>query len=203
MAYNMIVAGVGGQGSILASHIIAEAAINHNVATGGQDNVRVGETFGAAQRGGAVASHVKTGAIHSPLVRQGKADMVLALEPLEGLRIGVDYLSPEGIAIINTVAEDPVDVKVGAAAYPPIDSICATLAQIGRKVVAFDAGKLALEAGSAKCVNVVMLGAACASGQLPFPEEALLDAIKNRLPAKLVELNLKAFALGKAAYAKA
>ena len=200
MAYTMIVAGVGGQGSILASHILAEAAINHNLATGGNANVRVGETFGAAQRGGAVASHVKIGDILSPLVRLGKADMVLALEPLEGLRIGVDYLSPNGIAILNTVTEDPVDVKVGAVAYPSVEGIQEILVKIGSKVVAFDAGKLALEAGSAKCVNVVMLGAACASGKLPFPEEALLEAIKNRLPAKLIDLNLKAFALGKQAY---
>jgi len=203
MEYNMIVAGVGGQGSILASHIIAEAAINDIVQNGGQGNVRVGETFGAAQRGGAVASHVKIGDIYGPLVRKGHADLVLALEPLEGLRIGADYLAPGGIAILNTVPESPVDVKVGAVDYPALASICAALSSLDAKVVAFDAGRLALKAGSAKCVNVVMLGAACASGVLPFSEQILVEAVKNRLPDQVVELNLQAFALGKEAYVQA
>lgn len=200
MADNIIVAGIGGQGSILASHIIADAAIIHNVRNKLGGNVRVGETFGAAQRGGAVASHVKIGDIYGPLVRKGHAGMVLALEPLEGLRIGVDYLAPDGIAILNATPESPVDVKVGAVAYPSLDSITAALASIASKVVAFDAVTLALEAGSAKCVNVVMLGAACASGKLPFNEETLVEAIVNRLPERLVALNLKAFELGKQAY---
>lgn len=203
MEYNMIVSGVGGQGSILASHIIAEAAIRHNEKTGQKGNVRVGETFGAAQRGGAVASHVKIGHIHAPLVRKGRADMVLALEPLEGLRIGVDYLAENGVAILNTVMESPVDVKVGAAEYPAVSEIIEALGKIGSKVVAFDAVKLALEAGSAKCVNVVMLGAAAASKILPFPEEDLLEAVKSRIPPKLLDVNLKAFELGKAAYLNA
>lgn len=200
MAYNIIVAGIGGQGSILASHIIADAAIMNNVKNKLNGNVRVGETFGAAQRGGAVASHVRIGNIYGPLVRKGHADIVLALEPLEGLRIGVDYLAPSGITILNTVPESPVDVKVGAVAYPPLDSITAALADIGESVVAFDAVTLALQAGSAKCVNIVMLGAAGASGRLPFDEDTLLEAVVNRLPARLAAMNLKAFELGKKAY---
>lgn len=203
MEYNVIVAGIGGQGSILASHILAEAAIADNIARGKDENVRVGETFGAAQRGGAVASHVRIGDIYGPLVRKAHADMVLALEPLEGLRIGVDYLSPDGIAIINTVPVSPVDVKVGAVAYPPINTIIEALSDIGKKVVAFDAAETALSAGSAKCVNTVMLGAACASGQLPFDEKTLVEALTNRLPEKLVELNLKAFDMGKEKYLSA
>ena len=202
MAYNMIVAGIGGQGSILASHIIADAAIINNAQKNITNNVRVGETFGAAQRGGAVASHVKIGDIFSPLVRKGYANMVLALEPLEGLRIGVKYLAPNGTAILNSVPESPVDVKIGAVEYPSIDSIVSALGEIGEKVVAFDAVALALEAGSSKCVNIVMLGAACASGQLPFDEKVLLEAIVNRLPERLVEMNMKAFEFGKSAYLK-
>jgi len=203
MEFNMIVAGIGGQGSILASHIIAEAAIQANITKGGCGNVRVGETFGAAQRGGAVASHVRIGDVYGPLVRMGKADMILALEPLEALRVGVRYLSENGVAIVNTVKEYPVDVKVGAVEYPSLESIKTALAELGRCVVLLDAGKLALEAGSAKCVNVVMLGAAFASGLLPFPEETMVEALKARVPQKLIDVNLKAFAFGKAAYLEA
>lgn len=200
MVFNIIVAGIGGQGSILASHIIADAAILNNANNNSTGNVRVGETFGAAQRGGAVASHVRIGNIYGPLVRKGHADIILALEPLEGLRIGVDYLAPHGIAILNTIPECPVDVNVGDIAYPPIEGILTALTHIGESVVAFDAVTLALQAGSAKCVNIVMLGAASASGRLPFDEKTLLKAIVNRLPERLVAMNLKAFELGKKAY---
>ena len=101
---DIIVAGVGGQGSILASHILAEAAILAESGNpgGGQVKVRVGETFGAAMRGGAVASHVRIGPeVYGPLVSRGQADMVIALEPLEGLRIGVDYVREGGIVVLN------------------------------------------------------------------------------------------------------
>ncbi len=200
MAYNMVVAGIGGQGSILASHIIADAAILNKLKNESSDNVRVGETFGAAQRGGAVASHVRIGNIHGPLVRKGCADVVVALEPLEGLRIGVDYLSPDGIAILNTSAVSPVDANIGAVTYPAIESIQAALSGICQKVIAFDATKLALEAGSAKCMNIVMLGALFASGRLPFDEDTILKAIVSRLPERIVPMNLKAFQSGKEAY---
>ena len=130
MERNIIVAGVGGQGSILASHIIAEAAIRSKEATGEELNVRVGETFGAAQRGGAVASHVRIGDIHGPLVRKGRADLVVALEPLEGLRIGLPYLAKDGVAIVNTITEAPVDAKVGAVEYPALDAIEGALKQM-------------------------------------------------------------------------
>ncbi|MBR0199834.1 MAG: indolepyruvate oxidoreductase subunit beta [Oscillospiraceae bacterium] len=200
MTYNVIVAGVGGQGSILASHILAEAAIQYSEQKDLGYRVRVGETFGAAQRGGAVASHVRIGEVFGPLIGKGKADLVIALEPLEGLRVGAEYLAKNGIAILSTKEQKPMDVKVGAAKYPSLDTIRDSLAQIGARVVAFDAEEIALRAGSPKCLNIVMVGAAFASGQLPFSEEALLDAIENNLPSKLWEMNRKAFALGKTAF---
>src|SRR3990170_1844510 len=96
---NLIVAGVGGQGSVLASHIVADAAVRAGL------KARVGETFGAAMRGGAVSSHIRIGEdVQGPLVAEDKLDILIALEPLEGLRIGVKYLSPTGIAILNTKA---------------------------------------------------------------------------------------------------
>ncbi|KKM09108.1 hypothetical protein SY88_20390 [Clostridiales bacterium PH28_bin88] len=200
MDINVIVAGVGGQGSILASHIIAEAAIKGSSQTSEQINVRVGETFGAAMRGGAVASHVRIGNVYGPLVGKGQADMILAIEPLEGLRVGVEYLAKDGIAILNGEAMAPVDVKIGAAKYPSLDEITGALNELGKAVITIDASKLALEAGNAKTVSVVMLGAAFASGLFPFNEETMLEAIKERIPQKTLDVNLKAFQLGKQAF---
>ena len=202
MNFNLIVAGVGGQGSILASHIIAEAAILADSAQKGSAglNVRVGETFGAAMRGGAVASHVRIGDVHGPLVGRGQADMILALEPLEGLRIGVEYAKKGGVAILNTDPFHPVDVKIGAARYPSMEEIAKGLERLGAVVTVLDATTLALEAGTAKAMNVVMLGAAFGSGLLPFSEETMIAAIRERVPQKFLDVNLKAFARGKEAY---
>lgn len=199
MERNYIVAGIGGQGSIKISHMIAEAVIR---AHGDKYNARVGETFGAAQRGGAVASHVRIGEeVYSPLLGKGTADMVLALEPLEALRVGVPYLSDEGIAIINTVPQDPVDVKIGSdLEYPEVSDIIAALEAIGKKVVAFDGSDLAAEAGNSKVLSAVMLGAAYASGLFPFDEETILAVLKEGVPEKTIESNIEAFRLGKEAY---
>jgi indolepyruvate ferredoxin oxidoreductase, beta subunit len=203
MNINLIVAGVGGQGSILASHIIAEAAIAGASAQGTAAdgfNVCVGETFGAAMRGGAVASHVRFGDVHGPLVGKGQADMILALEPLEGLRIGVEYVKSGGVAILNDDPFAPVDVKIGAARYPAVAEIAKGLEELGGVVTVIGATKLALEAGTAKAMNVVMLGAAYASGLFPFSEQIMVEAIRGRVPQKFLDVNLKAFALGKEAY---
>jgi indolepyruvate ferredoxin oxidoreductase beta subunit len=205
MSIDIIVAGVGGQGSILASHIIAEAAIlaeSKGQAKGKKAvNVRVGETFGAAMRGGAVASHVRIGDdVYGPLVGKGQADMILALEPLEGLRIGVQYIKEGGIAILNREGFAPVDVKIGAASYPSIEEIKKSLIRLGASLVVFDATRLAIEAGTEKAMNVVMLGAASASGVLPFDENIMLEAVKNRVPKKFLDVNVEAFRLGKEVY---
>jgi len=198
MSVDIIVAGVGGQGSILASHILAEAAILAESAGGGKANVRVGETFGAAMRGGAVASHVRFGeGVYGPLVSRGQADLVIALEPLEGLRIAVEYIKQEGIAVLNDERIPPVDVKIGAVRYPDMGEIRAALEKLGAKVRVVAGNRLAERAGTARALNIVMLGAAFQSGLLPFGEETLLEAIKHRVPARFLEANLRAFELGK------
>jgi indolepyruvate ferredoxin oxidoreductase, beta subunit len=199
MSVNIIVAGVGGQGSILASHIIAEAAI----LAGGKMNVRVGETFGAAMRGGAVASHVRIGEdVYGPLVPKGGADLIVALEPLEGLRIGVDYVKEGGIVVLNSEGLLPVDVKIGATAYPDLQEIKNGLEELGGKVTILEATQLAIEAGTAKAMNIVMLGAVTKSGMLPFKEDIMLEAVKRRVPPKFLDANINAFRLGQDAYSK-
>jgi indolepyruvate ferredoxin oxidoreductase, beta subunit len=200
MSVNVIVTGVGGQGSILASHILAEAAIlaESEYPGGEKVNVRVGETFGAAMRGGAVASHVRFGrGVYGPLVGRGQADMVIALEPLEGLRIAVEYIKEGGVVLLNEERIPPVDVKIGAVRYPEIPEIKAALEQLGASVRVVAGSRLAEQAGTAKAVNIVMLGAAFGSGILPFGEEILLEAIKRRVPQRFLDANLEAFKLGR------
>lgn len=189
---DIIVAGVGGQGSILASHILADAAIRGGV----QGRVRVGETFGAAMRGGAVASHVRIGEVYGPLVKEREADVILALEPLEGFRVGVKYLSKEGIVVMNRVPIMPVDVNTGQVEYPSLETIKESMEEIGESVFILDAQALAIEAGHPRTLNIVMLGALYATGRLPIGREAFLETIKDRVPPKTVEVNMRAFELG-------
>jgi len=198
MSFDLIVAGVGGQGSILLSHIIADAAIHDDASI----RVRVGETFGAAMRGGAVASHVRIGRdVYGPLVRQGGADVILALEPLEGLRVSVNFLRRGGIAILNTRPWYPVDVNIGVCKYPELEEIESGLSRLGASVYFLDATGIAIEAGNARAANVVMLGALSALGTLPVDDESLISSVKDRVPQKAVDVNLRAFELGRDAMA--
>jgi indolepyruvate ferredoxin oxidoreductase beta subunit len=192
---SLIIAGVGGQGSILASHIVAIAAIKEGL------RARVGETFGAAMRGGAVASHVRVGKeVHAPLVPKDGADLVVALEPLEGLRNAVKYLKEGGLLLTNVRPWFPVDVNIGRAEYPSMDAIREAIQKLGGKVIEIDATSLAQQAGNVRTVNTVMLGALAATGKLPFSTEALKEAVNENVPPKTVDVNARAFELGLAAF---
>lgn len=196
--FNLIITGVGGQGSILASHIFADAAIRNSAANGDNDiKVRLGETFGASMRGGSVASHIKIGLdVYSPLVPENKADIILGLEPLETLRIGLTYIAPGGIVIMNTREYESVDVKTGQAKYPSISSIIDSFKKLKANIITLDATEIAIKAGTAKAMNVVMLGALAACKKNPVPSEILKKAIQDRVPPKTVEINFNAFEAG-------
>jgi indolepyruvate ferredoxin oxidoreductase beta subunit len=199
METNIIIAGVGGQGSILAARIIADAALSENkcLAKGNSNPaVRVGETFGAAMRGGAVSSHIRIGDVVSPLVPEQQCDLIIGLEPLEALRLAVNYLAPGGWVVMNTDKNIPTDVKTGMTTYPEIDEIVSAIESIGGKTLVVNATELAKQAGTIKCMNVVMLGVAFSTGILPLSKEALVDAISARVPSKTVQTNVKAFELG-------
>lgn len=197
MSYNLVIAGIGGQGSILAARVVADAAIKAGEATGENLKVRVGETFGAAMRGGSVSSHVRIGSdIGGPLVPKRGAQAILALEPLEGLRVGVPYLAPGGVAVLNTSEVMPLEVKIGAAKYPEIAEIKTALSRLGGKVFLIDATALAVEAGNAKTVSAVMLGALAKLSKLPFSVEQMKEALKKRVPQNTIDVNEKAFELG-------
>ncbi|MGC8817522.1 MAG: indolepyruvate oxidoreductase subunit beta [Candidatus Hadarchaeum sp.] len=188
---NLIIAGVGGQGSVLASHMVAMAAIRDGL------RARVGETFGAAMRGGAVASHVRIGRdVNAPLVPRGGADIILAMEPLEGLRNVAEFLKKGGLLITNTHEWLPVNVNIGRAKYPSMNQIRESVKKLDGEIIEVDGTSLAQQAGNVRTLNVVMLGALAATGKLPFSTETLKQVIAENVPRKTVDLNIRAFELG-------
>jgi indolepyruvate ferredoxin oxidoreductase beta subunit len=187
---NVVIAGVGGQGSILASHLLAQTALKEGL------DVKLAETFGAATRGGSVMAHVRMGEVWAPMMMADEADVVLSMEPLEGLRVAAQFLRPGGWALISSRPWVPVDVAVGRAEYPALERILEGLGKLGARVVSLDATELALEAGNARAANSVMLGGLFALGVLELSEENLFAAMEERWPERLMELNRRAYGLG-------
>ncbi len=190
---NVIITGVGGQGNVLASRLLATAA----VAAGYQ--VSVGETFGASQRGGAVMSHVR---LHptlrtGPLIPRGKANVIVGLEPLETLRVLADYGNPETTVLASDRPIYPIAVLSGKATYPAVDAIAEALSTLAPATKLLPAVKAAQETGNAKATNVVMLGALAACGALDLPAGRYLEALPLVLKPKLRELNRGAFEAGR------
>lgn len=189
--FNIVVAGVGGQGSILLSHIIGNAAIKDGY------RVRVAETYGSSIRGGAVSGQIRVGKdIFHSLVLEDTADILLALEPMEALRAGVKYLAPHGIALVNIRPLKPMDVNVGKGIYPGVDKIVESLRKLCEEVISIDATKLAEKAGSSRALNIVMLGALAATGKLPISIETLKETVKEHVPKDTEDINIYAFELG-------
>lgn len=182
---NIMIVGVGGQGTLLASRILGNAVISEGY------DVKVSEVHGMSQRGGSVVTYVKYGdKVFSPIIDRGEADMILAFEKLEAAR-ALPYLKEGGTVILNDREIAPMPVITGAAEYP--DGLVADIASKAN-VIAIDALSLSLEAGSAKAVNVVLIGVLARSSDIS--KEVWIQTIKDTVPAKFLELNLKAFELG-------
>ena len=182
---NIMIVGVGGQGTLLASRILGNAVISEGY------DVKVSEVHGMSQRGGSVVTYVKYGdKVFSPIIDRGEADMILAFEKLEAAR-ALPYLKEGGTVILNDREIAPMPVITGAAEYP--DGLVADIAAKA-KVIAIDALSLSLEAGSAKAVNVVLIGVLARSSDIS--KEVWIQTIKDTVPAKFLDLNLKAFELG-------
>ncbi len=184
---NIVITGVGGQGVIMASYVLSQAAMADGF------DVKQSEVHGMSQRGGSVLSHLRFGEkVWSPLVAQGTTDILLSFEPLEALRY-INWLRPGGKLVYNTLRVNPSTVSSGLAEYPA--DIHDQIRQSWDNVVAIDANALALEAGNAKAANMVMLGAV--SGGLPFKDETWEKIIAAVVPPKTVEANMRAFRLGR------
>lgn len=193
--FKIVVAGVGGQGTLLASRLLAEAAIKADL------HVKIGETYGMAQRGGPVMGHIQIGGeTHNPQIRKGEADLLIGFEPAEAVRRGVTYLQNDGLALINTRKTAPVEVVSGLRDYPDMDELIDLLRRVTGKIHLFDATGIAEEAGDPIATNVVMLGSVVESGLLPYSEETVVETMKESLKPQFIELNMKAFELGKKAY---
>lgn len=189
MLKSIIIAGVGGQGTLLASKIISMAAMRENFF------VRTSETIGMAQRGGSVSSHVRIGAQNvSPVVPAGHADILLGFELAEAARM-VPRLTEMACGVVNIDRIIPTNVALGKGVYCA-DEYTALLKTALPKGVFISATPLACAAGDIKTLNIVMLGAACGAGLLPFDREAVRATMKECIKPKLLPMNEKAFELG-------
>lgn len=182
---NIMIVGVGGQGTLLASRILGNAILSLGY------DVKVSEVHGMSQRGGSVVTYVKYGdKVYSPVIDKGEADIILAFEQLEALR-ALPYLKMGGKMIANTQKINPMPVITGAATYP--EGILETLgAKVG--LTALDALAMAKEAGNTKAVNVVLMGVMAKNTDIPY--ETWVETIKSTVPPKALEVNLKAFDAG-------
>ena len=191
--FNVAIAGVGGQGILTLAEIIAEAAFKQGY------DVRMSELHGLAQRGGSVSSQVRFGTkVYSSLIKAGHADVVFALEPLEGLRAARLGAAGRTQFIINTHEIVPVSVTDLGDKYPTMADIKSKLKGFSKQVVDVDATGIAeRETGSAVMSNIYMLGIASSRGMLPIKREHILEAIKGSVPEKYFELNRKIFEMAK------
>lgn len=182
---NMVFAGVGGQGILLAAEIVGTAAANAGY------NVRVSEIHGMAQRGGAVVSHVRIGKkILAPTVLEGSADIIVGFEPMEALR-NIKFASQETTILVNIHP-----FKVSGTEYPDVGDILKSASNFTQSIVPVDAKALAEKAGSEVTLNVVMVGALAATGKLPIKAQVLKEALCELMPAKYLDTNMRAFELG-------
>lgn len=189
MKIDCLLAGVGGQGTVLASKIIAETAITKQLFA------RSSETIGMAQRGGSVVSHVRIGKKDcSPAIPQGMADLIIGFEPAEAVR-NIACLKKGGKMLINTNPVIPVTASLGGASYE-VKDILAYLKNNAAEVTFVDGQRLYAAAGTAKVLNVIMLGIAIREGLLPFSREDILHTIAVNLPEKFLALNSKAIEIG-------
>lgn len=197
-SFKLVIAGVGGQGTILAARLLAESAIKEGLA------VKIGETYGMAQRGGPVMGIIQIGGDTSnPQIRKGEADALLAFEPAEAVRRGVVYLKEGGLALMNSRVTPPVEVVSGMMAYPAERKLTSLLRKVTRNIIAIDATALAEEAGDPVATNVVMIGALSASELLPFKNDIITSVLKETLRPRYYDLNIRAFKLGQLAYINA
>ncbi|WP_122642300.1 indolepyruvate oxidoreductase subunit beta [Luxibacter massiliensis] len=196
MNKNCLLCGVGGQGVVLASKLIAFAAMEQG------KFVRTTETIGMAQRGGSVVSHVRIGEeVHSPLIPLKKADLILAFEPAEAVRC-LPYLNAGGTVIVSSKAILPVTSSLGDGIYEGTEMLAYLEKNIPRLAV-LDGESILSQAGSSKVLNVALLGAAAASGVLDITLDEMEMAIEKNVKEKFLEINKKALVLGKAAFERA
>ena len=186
VSFDILIVGIGGQGTILASNILGEACLIEG------RHVKGAETHGMAQRGGSVESHIRIGGQFGPLIVPGQADLLISFDLLEALRYS-HYLKTGGMMVVNRHLVLPTSVFTQKITVPTEDEIIGRLKNCD--LCLLDADAIAAEAGSVLAQNVVMLGAA--SGAMPLKPESLVAAVRKLVPPKTIEVNIKAFEMGR------
>jgi len=195
--FNVLITGVGGQGVILMSELLGNAAVKEGL------KVRGSEVLGMAVRGGPVISMIRLGdEVYGPLIPMGKGDVLVGMEPSEALR-NITYLSKSSSVIVDINKVVPTTVLIGKSNYPSLEEILEKLREVAGRVITLDAAQIAEEAGSPLTANIVLLGALFGTGQVPIKVETIKEQIRARFPAKVAPVNIKAFDLGYKAYQKA
>ncbi len=187
-SYDVLIVGIGGQGTILASNVLGDACVLEG------RHVRGAETHGMSQRGGSVETHIRIDGKFGSLIAPGTADLLIAFDVLEALRY-CHFLKPNGTMIINREMVVPTSVYSNKLPVPKIEDVEAELKAGGHKVVLINATEIATEAGSPLAANIVLMGAA--SHTLPLAVKSLSEAVRRNVPPKTVEINEKAFNLGR------
>jgi len=187
---NIVISGVGGQGVLTLAEILAKAALAESL------NVRVGEIHGMAQRGGHVVCTVRIGdGVKGPIIDEGAAQLVVGFEPIETLR-EIQLIQNDGLVIMNSHVQYPVAVSMGKAEYPEHNEILEDMKKFTSNIVEFDARSYAIQAGSGRSMNIVMMGAIIGSGLVPIKKETAIQIVRESFPGKFAESNTKAFELG-------
>jgi indolepyruvate ferredoxin oxidoreductase, beta subunit len=189
-SFDVLIVGIGGQGTILASNVLGDACVIEG------RHVRGAETHGMSQRGGSVETHIRIDGKFGSLIAPGTADLLIAFDVLEALRYR-HFLKPDGVMIVNREIVVPTSVFSGKQPVPTIDEVEAELKAGSAKVILVDATGIAAKAGNPLAANIVLLGAA--SDKLPLAVESLSEAVRRNVPPKTVQINEKAFDLGKEA----
>ena len=189
---NIIITGVGGQGNVMASRVLAGMLVNAGFV------VTIGETFGMSQRGGSVMSHLRVSStsVLSPQIPQGRGDIVIALEPVEALRVLTKYGNPDVAVLTNSRMVYPMGVITGEFTYPTIEEVKSMFEKISAKNWIIDATSVAVELGNPFLSNIVMIGALAGTSLLPIDRRAFEKEIAKTIPAGKHQINLKAFDAG-------
>lgn len=187
-SYDCIIVGIGGQGTILASNVLGDACVIEG------RHVSGAETHGMSQRGGSVETHIRIDGRHGSLIAPGTADLLISFDILEALRYR-HFVKSDGIMIVNREMVVPTSVFSNKQPIPKIEDVESELKRGTQKIIMIDAAVLAAKAGSPLSVNIVLIGAA--SHILPLASNSIAEAVKRNVPPKTVEINLKAFELGK------
>jgi len=191
--YNVVVAGVGGQGNVLGTQLLGAVLVDQGY------KVTIGETYGASQRGGSVMSHMRVSRTgqYGPLIPPRCADLVIALEPTEALRVLAQFGNSNTITVVNTRPVFSMDVTCGNLPYPEKEALHSKINDLSRKAFFLEATDKAIELGNPILANIIMIGAVSGAGILAITEKELEKAIRENISQNRIDINLKAFIIGK------